>query len=88
MPWYNLSVMAWLCKAMLCLLLPSKSAADVHAGRKEAWMTRHISADALQQHASNLQSEDAYSRRQLLEHEMHQQCCNLQHALQLSSEHL
>ena len=80
--------MAWSCKAMPRLLLPRKSIADVHAGRKEAWVTRHTSAGAQQQHASNTQLEDAYSRRQLLEQEMHQQCCNLQHALRLYSEHL
>ncbi|KAL0052980.1 hypothetical protein WJX82_010854 [Trebouxia sp. C0006] len=57
-------------------------------GRNEAWVTRRTSADAPQQHASSMQSEEAYSRRQLLEQEMHQQCCNLQHALRLSSEHV
>ncbi len=80
--------MTWLCKATPRLLLPRKSIADVHAGGKEACVTRHTSADVQQQHASNTQSEDAYSRRQLLEREMHRQCCNLQHALRLSSEHL
>ncbi|DBA82764.1 TPA: hypothetical protein ACH3X1_006992 [Trebouxia sp. C0004] len=57
-------------------------------GDDETCMTQRISADALQQHASNLQSGDAHIRRHLLEHEMHQQCCNLQHALRLSREHL
>ena len=70
------------------LLLQRKSIADVHAGRNEAWVTRRTSADAQQQHASSVLSEEAYSRRQLLEQEMHQQCCNLQHALRLSSEHV